>query len=243
MSQVLSEKKLVGSMERVSNVPDADMVEMYQLMTRYYDGMQLDRFEKDFREKDYIILLKESSNHDIIGFSTFQMINKNIDGIAHSVLFSGDTIVDENFWGQLELPRIWLEFVVSYQQENPQVQLYWFLICKGYKTYRFLPTYFYDFYPCYKNPELRAEKKVLDTFAKIKFGDDYNPQTNIIHYRHQKDRLKPGIADIDSGRLRNPHVRYFSKKNPNWSRGDELACIVKIEPKNFKSFVHKLIKK
>lgn len=113
----------------------------------------------------------------------------------------------------------------------------------GYKTYRFLPVYFKEFYPNYITPIPFFEKKVLDTAGTLKFPGEYDPNTGIIKFKRQTESLKPGIAEITSGRINNPHIKFFLEKNSGYQRGEELACLTELKPENYRSSVIKVIGK
>ncbi len=44
--------------------------------------------------------------------------------------------------------------------------------------------------------------------------------------------LRPGVAELESRHLRDPHVAYFTAANPGHARGDELACLTEVHPSN-----------
>jgi len=107
--------------------------------------------------------------------------------------------------------------------------VYWFLICSGYKTYRFLPVFFQEFYPSYRSPMPVFEQCVLGTFGRLKFGAQY--RDGIIRFDHPTP-LRPGIAEISKGRLGNPDVAFYVQSNPGHAQGDELACLCPLELTN-----------
>lgn len=117
---------------------------MYELMTKFYDNMEKDVFTMDFYNKDYCIILKDKKGN-IKGFSTQKLINFSVEGKEIHGIFSGDTIIHKNSWGSLELFRIFADFFFDIGEKYED--FYWFLIVKGYKTYKILPTFFKEFYP------------------------------------------------------------------------------------------------
>jgi hypothetical protein len=101
------ETKLVGSHKAVSQVTDGELAGYFEIFRRYYDHVTCEQFKKDFRAKDYVILLRQASTNLIRGFSTVQVYEKVIQNKRIRVVFSGDTIIERDFWGQQELPRTW----------------------------------------------------------------------------------------------------------------------------------------
>ena len=54
--------------------------------------------------------------------------------------------------------------------------------------------------------------------------DAASVDTNSRALRHPR-QVVAKLAEIDAGRLRDPHVAFFQKMNPGHLRGDELVCL------------------
>jgi hypothetical protein len=226
-------KGLHGEIQRVTNISDESIGEMYGLMTSHYEGVNRDIFQRDLLEKRDVIVLRDSEENQIKGFSTLMLLEEVVDESPVTALFSGDTIIDKEYWGTNELPKWWGKYAFNLIDEMPGKELYWFLMSKGYKTYRFLPVFFNEF------PE--REKRVLDSLAFSKFPDNYDSDTGVICFEGKKDHLKQGVADIDNSRMNNPDIKYFVERNPGWQQGDELVCIVKLTKDNFNKMGHRVV--
>lgn len=185
---------------------------MFALYTMYFATTDRITFERDLAEKEWVILLCGAGG-GIEGFSTLMRTHV---GDA-TVFFSGDTIVAKHRWGTFDLPRMWGRHVFAEAGENA----YWFLISSGYRTYRFLPLFFRDFYP-----RDAAMKPLLDAIATRKFGDAYDARTGVIRLATPAP-LREGVSDPRL-RMNDPHVRFFVEANPGHADGDELACLVRI---------------
>ena len=206
---------------------------MYVLLTTYFAGTCRGRFDADLAEKESVVLLRDRDTEEIQGFSTFMRIEISVDERDIVAFFSGDTIVATQFWGESTLSRLWSQTVFAEADcivaKRPSTPVFWFLICSGYKTYRFLPVFFRKFYP---NPETRTPddfQRILDTLGRAKFGNRYD--AGVVRLE-QAAPLRPGVADITEQRLRDPLVAFFSSRNPGHSQGDELACITAISRSN-----------
>lgn len=235
--------RLTGCVVPVSGLTDSDTSRMFDLMTQNYEGVKIENFRKDLSEKLDVIVLRDKEEQQIQGFSTLMILEETVDGRKAKALFSGDTIIDKSYWGDSELESHWGKYAFSLIDKNPGIPLFWFLMSKGYKTYRFLPVFFKEFYPRYDQPTPNYEQEVLDTFATKKFQLHYNRQTGLIIFNGSKDKLKQGIADIEEPRLKNPHIRYFAQRNPKWTQGDELACIIPLTKDNFNSMGRRMVEK
>ncbi len=193
-----------------------DRDEMFALYTRYFATRARMVFERDLAEKEWVILLRDDDGA-IDGFSTLMRMRV---GDA-TVFFSGDTIVAQHRWGTTDLPRLWARHVFAAADANT----YWFLISSGYRTYRYLPLFFRDFYP-----RDATMKPLVDRIATAKFGDAYDARTGVIRLATPAP-LREGISDPEL-RMSNPHVRFFVEANPGHADGDELACLVRIDRGN-----------
>jgi hypothetical protein len=192
---------------------------MFALYTTYFATADRVTFERDLVEKEWVILLCDDDGR-IDGFSTLM---RSQVGEA-TVFFSGDTIVARHRWGTFDLPRLWAQHVFAHADAHT----YWFLISSGWRTYRFLPLFFRDFYP-----RDATMKPLLDTIAAAKFGDAYDARTGVVRLATPAP-LREGVSDPEE-RMSNPHVRFFLEANPGHANGDELACLVRVGIDNLTS--------
>lgn len=192
---------------------------MFALYTRYFETRDRMVFERDLAEKQWVILLRDEEGA-IDGFSTLMTLKVS----GATVFFSGDTIVDRGRWGSYDLPRLWARHVFSAADENT----WWFLISSGFRTYRYLPLFFRDFHP--RRDGDATMKPLLDAIALEKFGDAYDPRTGVIRLATPAP-LREGVSDPGTRRT-NPDVSFFLEANPGHAQGDELACLVRVDPGN-----------
>jgi len=185
---------------------------MFALYTAYFATADRVTFERDLGEKEWVILLCDDDGA-ISGFSTLVRLRLG----EATVFFSGDTIVAKHRWGTFDLARMWAQHVFAHAGANA----YWFLISSGWRTYRYLPLFFRDFYP-----RDASMKPLLDTIALSKFGEAYDARTGVIRLATPAP-LREGVSDPDA-RMSNPHVRFFVEANPGYADGDELACLVRV---------------
>jgi len=199
---------------------------MFDLMHEYFYGVTVEQFESDLQEKNWVILLEESGR--VCGFST--MLAYDSHGVR--VVYSGDTIVHRKAWGSSLLGRIWLQAVRGMQSQ------YWLLITSGFRTYRFLPVFWKEFWPRYDMP---AIPPLLKRLATERFGSGYDADSGIVRLA-EPQRLRHGLDEIPSGRLTDPHVAFFAQANPGHSRGEELVCLCPLAPANQTAAGRRLVK-
>lgn len=226
--------RLEGAVKCVADLSEGERDEMYALLTRYFANTSRQQFERDLAEKEWAILLRDPTR-EVQGFSTLMRMTMTIKGEAAVVFFSGDTIIAREYWGETALPRLWGRHVFSLADqitnESSGTRVYWFLICSGYKTYRYLPLFFREFYPNCERATPAQVKQALDELGRFKFGDQYDAARGVIRF-HQASPLQTGVADVTPQRLKDPHVSFFVTANPGHARGDELACLAELSRAN-----------
>lgn len=219
--------QLIGEAVARTTLSPAVVDEMEQLFAEHYEMPCPDSFRRDLEKKDQVILLRDAVNGALQGFSTLATYTSVVQGREIGVVYSGDTIIRPAFWGTPVLPSVWIKRVLALAATMPQ-PVYWLLISSGYKSYRFLPVFYREFYPNYATPTPPDVQIILDTLARQSFGDQYDPVTGIVRFEVGGTPLRPGIAEVNEERQRNPHIRYFLERNPGHAQGDELVCLTQI---------------
>ncbi len=225
---------LTGKTTACRELSAAEKEEMYALFAACFEKTTPQLFERDLSNKDWVIRLRDTAGI-LRGFSTFALYETDSpQGQRITVVVSGDTIIQPEFWGTPELPRSWIRSVIDLSAGMAQ-PVYWLLISSGYKTYRFLPVFYREFYPRHDRvtpPELQA---LIDQLAADRFGENYHAAAGLVRFADGATPLREGIAEIDPDRLRNPHIAFFLARNPGHLYGDELVCLTRIAEDNFTS--------
>ncbi|MBN1695103.1 hypothetical protein JW879_06870 [candidate division WOR-3 bacterium] len=232
----MKDKKITGRIIDIKELSGDYKKQMYSLFTRYF-VVEEKTFFSDLNEKEKIILLFANGTKKIKGFSTLKTMRVTVDGTKIKAVFSGDTIVDSSYRNELDLMKHFGRYIYNNMEKG--VKFYWFLISMGFRTYRFLPLIFEDYYPRYDRETPVFEKKIIDVLAYEKFGKAYNKEKGVIIPRN-KNFLKVKHATIPLNRLTNPHIKYFLRSNPGYTKGDELACITEIKKENFKPIFYRI---
>lgn len=223
--------RLTGCINRTQEINVTQCQQLHNLLAQYFHNVTTTQFEQDLAEKEWVVLLTDSATGQIQGFSTLMRLEAIVDNQSIVAFFSGDTIIHRNYWGETELPRLWGRHVFDLAATILNKKVYWFLISSGYKTYRFLPVFFREFYPTYRCPTPPPVKKIIDALAELKFPLEYDSHRGIIRLS-QATPLQSNVAEITKRRLKDPHVAYFLQANPGHIQGDELACLTEITPGN-----------
>jgi len=204
--------RLVGSVVPRAQLKPADRDRMYELLSTYFEGTRRSQFESDLAEKESVVILRDSDQCLIQGFSTMVRMEVMVDSKSIVAFFSGDTIVAAEFWGESILSRLWSQTVFAEAEsivaQRPSTEVYWFLICSGYKTYRFLPVFFREFYPNPFSETPDYMQRILNTLGSAKFGECYDPHSGVVRFPDATP-LREGVADITDRRLNDPIVAFF----------------------------------
>lgn len=233
--------KLIGRLVPAPAVTPRQREAMFALLDHYYENVRRSAFLADLAEKQWVILLLDPRTEEVCGFSTQMVVDTEAEGRPVRALFSGDTIVARERWGDSTLAHVWGHLALSLIDSMPDAELYWFLISKGYKTYRFLPLFFHEFYPRHDVPTPGWARVVLDALGMMKFPRDYDAAAGVVRAAAGKDRLRAGVADISLERLSDPHVRFFAEHNPGHARGEELCCLAPLTRANFTAAAYRVI--
>ncbi|MEH6528131.1 MAG: hypothetical protein V7723_18850 [Sneathiella sp.] len=238
-SDYVASSQLKASYQTLQSIEPDDFFAMYSLFSRYYDGTSLEEFSEDFKVKSGAIILRDGTG-SIQGFSTQEISEFAFENERYTVIFSGDTIVDHHHWGQQALNYEWMRFTGVTSRNMNTEKLYWFLIVKGHRTYRYLQAFYKNFYPAYNLDTNEMDQKLLHFLAADKYKQNYCANSGVVKFAAAKCRLKDEWAEIPLKDRPRPAVQYFLKRNPGYQRGDELACLCQLSAENHRPFVRRL---
>ena len=201
---------------------------MYQLLAGFFEGVDRATFAADLYEKIHLILLEDEAG-SLRGFSTLMVYRSALPGLDATIVYSGDTIVDRSWWGSPSLAVSWLAAARTLSHGYGSRDVFWLLLTSGFRTYRFLPVFWRDFYPRYDGSEV--SRPLADALAVERFGKRYDAQRGVVRFCRPQ-RLVPELRDVPSGRTDDPHVAFFLQRNPGHGDGDELVCVTNIGDHN-----------
>jgi hypothetical protein len=213
--------------------------EMYALFARYYDDTSRRMFDADLDAKQSVVLVREADNR-LCGFSTLVSFQFQFEGRATKVVYSGDTIIEREHWGSQAFAFSWIRHIGKLARQTPKVPLYWLLIVKGHRTYRYLPAFGLRFVPDWRAPQDSALIRFRNAVATSRFGEAYNPATGIVSYPKPQSRLAKPFADVTERERSRADVRFFLETNPGYRKGDELVCLCELAPSNMRPMTRRL---
>jgi hypothetical protein len=226
MSTLLSSEVI-----RQEDLPDATRMEMFQL---FKDCFSTSRkiFLEDLADKQWVILLRESETGKLGGFTSLKIFDFEFQGTSMIVVYDGDTIIAPEFWGTTLLSKTWIKTVLEITRDDSR-PVYWMLITSGFRTYRFLPVFYKEFYPCYTQETPPDSQALMDTLAEKLFGSEYLKDLGVVRFSTGATPLLKDLAEVDEGRLDDPHIAFYMQKNPGHIQGDELVCLTRIADDNY----------
>lgn len=207
---------------------------LYALFRNYYDHTSWEAFCADLTTKHYVVLLT-NPHGEIRGFSTLEVFSFHHGGRFGRGIFSGDTIIHPEDWGQQALAKTWLSLAAQLHAEAPHDPWYWLLIAKGHRIYRLLSLFSKEFHPHWERPTPQATQDLMDDLAAQRFGHYYDRASGVVRFDLSRGQLIPSLADVPAKDMEKPAVRYFLERNPGYRQGDELVCLAPIRPENLTS--------
>jgi hypothetical protein len=203
---------------------------LFALLSAHFEGVTRDRFAADVAEKNWILLLEEDGR--LRGFSTLRIYETHgPGGEPLTVLYSGDTIVEQGAWASAALPKSWIAAVRALRERHPRGRLLWLLLTSGFRTYRFLPVFWRDFWPRPGSETPPEDCALLDHLARERFGALFDAAAGVVRFP-EPQVLRAGFDAIPAGRLADPYVAFFLAQNPGWAQGDELVCLTELAEAN-----------
>lgn len=215
----------------VAAISPALRTQMCALYLANFDGSSAELFQRDLAAKDEGLLLWHGGR--LAGFTLLQVYDARHAGREIRVVYSGDTIVDRDHWGQQKLAFAWIERIGQIKADSPDVPLYWFLLSKGHRTYKYLSAFAQTFHPHWSGYDARLAA-LADELATRKFGASWCRERGVVAFENSHGHLKPEIAQPSAESLAKPATRFFLERNPGYAQGEELVCVCELDARNMK---------
>ena len=212
--------------------------EMLRLMDSHFHGVTAEQFQRDLDEKDWA--LRFTRYDQLIGFSTLQVDRAMHEGRCVNVIYSGDTVMAPEAWGSPLLARAWIALVRELQSRYAAGAWYWLLISSGYRTYRFLPVFWREFWPRFDAP-LSSTPPLLAELARVRFNGRFDPEAGVVRFQNPQ-RLREHLSSVPEGKTEDPHVRFFLERNPGHALGDELVCLAELSDANLTAAGQRMVR-
>lgn len=226
---------------KIESISVKDLKAMHEIFVKYYENAGIDNFIDDLNKKQYVLLMRDRRSNKIVGFSTICLLDLVYKGRLVKGLFSGDTILEREYWGCRRWQLTWGLFCLKQKLLNLRTPFFWLLISKGYKTYLLLANNFINYHPRPHQPDPELEN-IIESYCRILYPEYYCEKRRVLDFGEKYNCLKESVADISPELRVHPKIRFFEQVNPEWYRGTELPCVGVIEVPAFFRFVGKIIK-
>ena len=215
---------------------DGELDALYDLYARHYAATDAARFVADFSAKNWVLTLHHGAH--MVGFST-QALHKHVTQSGETLLelFSGDTVIDPAYWGSRALSTGFAHLAGCLAREHAPLPLYWLLISKGYRTWRYLPLFAHEYWPNPGKATPPATQALLNELALVRFGTAYDAASGLLHFEEPQGHLQPELATVRADLANRPEISFFLQRNPGYVNGDELVCLTKLDPVNLRGSV------
>lgn len=221
----------------IEDVTEDERKEIAGLYLSYFDGSDETQVIADLENKTEILLVYYGAR--LIGFTTLQLYDFEWNAATIQIIYSGDTVVHRDHWGQQALAFAWITNLGKLMRARPDIPLYWFVILKGHRTYKFLPAFGKSFYPHW-SIDRSDLKPLVDALATAKFGSDYYPESGLIKFAESKGHLNPEVAYPTEQEKNKASVKFFLERNPGYIKGHELVCLCEISEENMKPLTRRI---
>lgn len=226
-------EKLNADYQNIVSLDAETRGQMFALFERYYAAVDASMFERDLEEKSLVILLSDDAG-ELHGFSTVEVIFFDTDSGPATAIYSGDTIISHHYWGNQQLSYAWCFLAGQIKQQRPHLPLYWFLIVKGHRTYRYLPAFSRRYYPTHKEETPPDIQRIMDELAVEKFADAYQAESGVLRFPQSRGYLRQEWAEPGADLAKKANVAFFLQANPGYLSGDELVCLTELSEKNMR---------
>ncbi len=225
---VLKPAKIYTQYHELKDITVKDIRDMFRVFSRYYEYTSMEQFVSDLSKKSGAFLIRRKSDHAIVGFSTLGVYHMEVDGQKIKGIFSGDTILEAEYWGTRAMNFAFVRRVLIESLKNPLTPQYWFLISKGYKTFLLLTRNFPDYYPHpeHDNPHM---KHIVETYCDTLFPGFLNRDKMVLDFGEGYNCLKNDVTPISAEQRKQADIAFFEQCNPEWERGCELPCLARAD--------------
>lgn len=237
MTKMYSETRPIGTLST------SELATMFGLLSLEFLGVSRQDFLEDLSEKDVVMLLrKEHSSGEIVGFSTLMTLDLNVTVRKVKAIFSGDTTVLPEYRSSTGFGIEIGQYFMSTMKSFPDHEVYYVLISKGWRTYKILPFFFREFAPKFDTPLSSSEQQVINEFGIAKYPKDFDQAKGLIVFSRETQRLIPGSVDALPPENPDLHIKFFLEKNPTYLSGTELVCVAQVSERNFAPGMKRLLR-
>ncbi len=237
------ENKLSVKTYLVDDISEPLINKMWQLYDSTYDYVNKEQFISDFKNKNFVFVARDKKTNAFKGFSTVYLYEIKFLNKKYGVIFSGDTIIHPDYWGNRALHLEFFKFAFKWKLKNLHKRLFWNLIASGNKTYLTMARNCNKYYPSFKQETPKWENVFIKKIGRQQFGQKFNLKNGIIEMNKPEAVFKTKLAPFSDEVKKIPEIDFFVRVNKGYHKGDELSCIAEMNASLAVFFCIKSIKK
>jgi len=226
----------------VSDLSEEEISVLWEIFDFTYDDVDEMKFRQDLLQKERVITLHDSKDQRILGFSTVVLSPEKRREKKVWVLFSGDTALREEAWGDRSLVTGFFLELIRFQLLHPFTPIYWLLISKGYKTYLLLTRNFPVHWPRHDAKTPKEMEDMMRSLVRSRFDSVEDKGNSIFILPPGNGKVKRGIAPLTEDLLKISDIRFFNDANPDHASGYELCCLGLVNLRLFLKMTMKILK-
>src|SRR5476651_1954199 len=91
--------------------------------------------------------------------------------------------------------------------EAAEFPLYWLLIVKGHRTYRYLSLFSNEYYPRHDAATPPEQQFLMNHLARSRFGDAYDAESGLVKFAGRRSFLREDLAPIPAKDMNRGEVK------------------------------------
>lgn len=203
----------------------------------------VEQFQRVLLSYKFIIICRDKLDGSLRGMCLIDKGTKGTDRHRYTIIKLGLALFTNYYQGGPLLYYVVFYHILKEMLYHPHTPVYVMSKVFTYKSYLGLLKNFTNFYPRHDAPTPSFEKKLINEFANSIRGqhEDYDPETFVL--KRELSNIKGHIAPITEEELKNPHIKFFAERNPDWSKGHCLFTIATVRKMDLIHILWKAIKR
>ena len=191
----------------------------------------------------YAIIFRERLDGSLRGMCLLGKNRTEHNGKKCTILTMGLALFHNYYQGGPYLYYVVLYHILKELIARPRTPIYILTKLFSYKSYLALISSCKTVYPIYNKEIPEFERSLLNSFAEsVLFPEEtYNPDTFILE--REMSHVKQHVATVTPQDLDNPHIKFFTDRNPGWEKGHCMFCISEVDWFSILKIASKAIKR
>ncbi|HEY2841137.1 MAG TPA: hypothetical protein VGJ26_18420, partial [Pirellulales bacterium] len=105
--------RLTAEARPVAELTADERRRMFEIMAGHFENVSPSQFFADLDEKDVVVVMNDAASCELRGFSTIGRVTAIVDDRPVLALFSGDTVIEPDFWGENAWLSVWARYAFS----------------------------------------------------------------------------------------------------------------------------------